>query len=62
MERSPLIRHPSLAGWSGAEQEDCTAATLTQDTQQFLKEVVDLVKAGDGVGWLKLRDHTNINA
>ena len=61
MEKSPLIRHPSnlstgsLPVWSSEDGGDMTNNnTISCESHQFLKDVVQQVLAGDGVGWLKL--------
>ena len=60
MENSPLIRHPShLSSGSvplitGEEDPAMQSSLINTETNHFLKEVVEQVTAGDGVGWLKL--------
>lgn len=60
MENSPLIRHPtnlttsSIPLITGADDPANQTSLVNTETNQFLKEVVDQVTAGDGVGWLKL--------
>jgi hypothetical protein len=70
MERNTLIRHdnaPSPPPYSGMPQRRSEAvnrssaasitsdtSTLSNDNQNFLKEVIDGVMTGETVGWLKL--------
>ena len=59
MENSPFIRHPSnLSGGSlvsvTGEEEAVQHSVINTETNQFLKEVVEQARAGEGVGWLKL--------
>jgi len=60
VEKSPLIRHPS---WRATDQSVSSQGyqqnlehknVITAENHNFLKDVVDQVIAGDGVGWLKL--------
>ena len=60
VEKSPLIRHPStlstgsLPVWSGDDGDSGNNNVISCENHQFLKDVVEQVVAGDGVGWLKL--------
>ena len=60
VENSPLIRHPTnlttptIPVITGEDDPANQTSLVNTETNQFLKEVVDQVTAGDGVGWLKL--------
>ena len=68
MEKSPLIRHPStlstgsLPVWNSEDAGDMASSnTVSSENHQFLKDVVQQVLAGDGVGWLKLNRLKKLN-
>ena len=59
VEKSPLIRHPSTVSSmsvsvTGDDTGSSTGSTVSSENHQFLKDVIEQVLAGDGVGWLKL--------
>ena len=58
MEKSPLIRHPSTVSSMSVtvtgDDTGSSSSSVSSENHQFLKDVIDQVLAGDGVGWLKL--------
>ena len=58
VEKSPLIRHPSTVSSMSVtvtgDDTGSSSSSVSSENHQFLKDVIDQVLAGDGVGWLKL--------
>lgn len=56
VERTPLIRHagPRQTQEEIQRQQNAERTTSNSENQAFLKDVINQVLAGDGVGWLKL--------
>ncbi|CAG0917906.1 unnamed protein product [Notodromas monacha] len=58
IEKSPLIRHAVPIDKAQAELQRIhhmeTRTSVTHENQNFLKDVVQHVLAGEGIGWLKL--------
>lgn len=56
VERTPLIKHagPRQTQEEIQRQQNAERSTSNSENQAFLKDVINQVLAGEGVGWLKL--------
>lgn len=56
VERSPLIKHsgPKQTQEEIQRQQNAERSSSNTENQAFLKDVINQVLAGEGIGWLKL--------